>query len=113
MKLTVCRTLALRRPGAGWCRPAAAHAQGVTTGAITGIVTDAQQQPVPGARVVASTSLGHDLRSHDPRGRPLLDPRHARRRTVHRHGVRSAGFQPQMTKDVTVNLGVATDLDLT
>ena len=32
---------------------ASAHAQGVTSGSITGTVTDPQNQPVPGATVVA------------------------------------------------------------
>ena len=47
-------------------------------------------------------------------GRPVRDPRHARRRAVPRHrrpGRRRAGFEPQTQENVTVNLGVATDLE--
>ncbi len=53
MKLTVRRTIGLLAFGA-WLWPAGhVHAQGVTTGSVTGIVHDAQKQPVPGATVVA------------------------------------------------------------
>ena len=54
----------------------AAHAQGVTTGSISGVVNDAQDLPAPGATVVAIhepsgtryEAVTADRRSlHDPR----------------------------------------------
>ena len=62
--------------------PAALFAQGVTTGTITGVVPDAQKEPVAGASVVAI---------HLPSGTPYetvtrddgrFHPEHARRRAV-------------------------------
>ena len=59
MKLTVRTTLALIALCL-LCWPVGqAHAQGVTTGSITGIVSDAQKSAVPGATVVAT---------HEPSG---------------------------------------------
>ena len=58
MKLSVRTALALIAIGV-LCLPAAALAQGVTTGSITGTVTDAQKSAVPGASVVAT---------HEPSG---------------------------------------------
>jgi hypothetical protein len=90
-----------------------ARAQGVTTGSITGTVLDAQGQAVPGATVVAV---------HDPSGtRYEATTRGDGRYSL--PGLRVGGpytvtasltgFQPQSRKDVVVNLGVATNLDLT
>ena len=95
-------------------RPAPAFAQGVTTGAMTGIVTNEQQQPVRRERHRHPPAVGHQLRDGDPRRRTLHDSRHAGRRSLqrdrdlHRHG--GTAFEPQTQEDVTVNLGVATDL---
>jgi hypothetical protein len=90
-----------------------AHAQGVTTGSITGVVVDAQKQAVPGATVVAV---------HEPSGtRYEATTRADGRFSI--PGMRVGGpyavtasltgFQPQTVKDVVVSLGVATDLELT
>ena len=90
-----------------------ATAQGVTTGSITGTVTDPQKQPVPGASVLAV---------HEPSGtryeattRPdgrfsLPGMRVGGPYTV---TATLTGFQPQTVKDVIVSLGVASDLMLT
>ena len=68
------------------CRSATPSAQGVTTGSITGTVTDRPESARPGRqRPRGARALGNALRGHDPRGRPLLAPRHARRRALHRH----------------------------
>jgi len=47
------RTLALVAFCAVLLAASSAHAQGVTTGSITGLVTNPQQQPVAGASVIA------------------------------------------------------------
>ena len=58
MKLSVRTTLALIALCV-LCWPVVAHAQGVTTGSISGIVVDAQKAAVPGVTIVAT---------HEPSG---------------------------------------------
>jgi len=93
--------------------PAGAFAQGVTTGSIAGIVKDAQNLAVPGSTVIAV---------HEPSGTTYeAVTREDGRFSI--PGMRVGGpytvtaslegFQPQVTKDVYVNLGVAADLTLT
>jgi len=53
MNLTVRRRLAFLAVLTLMLSVGYAHAQGVTTGSITGVVTDPQKQAVPGATVVA------------------------------------------------------------
>ena len=112
MKLIVCRTLAFLAFCALLWPVGQAYGQGVTTGSVTGIVTDPQQQPVTGATVIAV---------HEPSGTRYQAATRADGRfsipgmrvggpyTV---TVSLSGFQPQTTKDVIANLGVATDLKL-
>jgi hypothetical protein len=90
-----------------------ALAQGVTTGSLSGVVTDGQQ-PVAGARVIAI---------HEPSGSVYESTTRADGRfvipgmrvggpytvTVAHEGAGMA-FQPQTQENVIVNLGVATDL---
>ena len=93
----------------------AAFAQGVTTGTITGIVTDNQKRPVAGAEVVAI---------HTPSGTTYESITRADGRFVI-PGMRVGGpytvvvspatgvaqaFQAETQNDVTVNLGAAADL---
>ena len=61
--------------------PAApAFAQGVTTGALNGIVTNEQQQPIQAANVIAiHLAVGDQLRDGDPGRRQVHDPGHAAR----------------------------------
>jgi carboxypeptidase family protein len=100
----------------GWST-GAAFAQGVTTGQIAGIVTDSQQQPVSGASVIVI---------HEPSGTTYEATTRADGRffipnmrvggpytvTVAYTGTGSSAFEPQTVQDVTVNLGVATDLPI-
>ncbi|MEW5983306.1 MAG: carboxypeptidase regulatory-like domain-containing protein [Acidobacteriota bacterium] len=90
-----------------------AYAQGVTSSSITGIVKDAQGLAVPGASVVAV---------HEPSGTTYETvAREDGRFSI--QGMRVggpytvtatlSGFQPQSVKDVTLSLGVASDLTLT
>lgn len=98
--------------------PAAeAAAQGVTTGSLTGVVTDSQMSPVSGASVIAI---------HTPSGTTYEATTRADGRytilgmrvggpyvvTVAYTGTGTA-FEPQTTEDVTVNLGVSTDVNVT
>ena len=91
---------------------AIAHAQGVTTGSITGVVVDAQNSAVPGATVVAV---------HEPSGTRY----EATTRTDGHFSIPGmrvggpytvtatlSGFQAATTKDLIISLGVATDLHL-
>jgi hypothetical protein len=87
------------------------HAQGVTTGAIVGIVADSQGAVVPGAAVVAV---------HQPSGTSYEGVTQADGRFV-LAGVRVGGpykvtamltgFGTEVKDGVTVSLGVSTDLD--
>ncbi|HEX9190079.1 MAG TPA: carboxypeptidase-like regulatory domain-containing protein, partial [Vicinamibacteria bacterium] len=89
-----------------------AGAQGVTTGGLSGVVTDAQKAPIPGATVVAV---------HEPSGTRYEATTRADGR-FSLPGMRVggpysvtaslSGFQPQTLKEVVVNLGVETGLEL-
>jgi hypothetical protein len=113
MKLTARTTLALLAVLAILGAPVAAHAQGVTTGAVDGVVLDPQRQPVPGAVVVAT---------HEPSGSKYQATTRADGR-FSIPGMRVGGpytvtaslggFRTSTTKDVLVNLGTANDLTLT
>jgi Carboxypeptidase regulatory-like domain len=98
-----------------WCA-GHAYAQGVTTGIITGVVTDAQQKPVAGASVIAV---------HEPSGTKYEATTRADGRfsipgmrvggpytvTVAPGATQSNPFDPNVQENVLVNLGVATDLE--
>src|SRR5262245_60273099 len=93
-----------------------ASAQGVTTGTIQGVVSDAQGQPVAGASVIAI---------HEPSGTSYEGTTRADGRfvipnmrvggpytvTVAFTGSGPSAFEPQTRSEVVVNLGVATDLN--
>src|SRR5690606_7280950 len=91
-----------------------AAAQGVTTGSMSGMVTDANQRPVAGATVLAihvpsGTTYETTTRADGRYAIPAL-------RVGGPYGVSAApaagaaGFEPQAQEDVVVNLGVSTDL---
>jgi outer membrane receptor protein involved in Fe transport len=104
--LAVC-VLAVPRPGFG---------QGVTTGSISGLVTDNQQRPVAGASVIAI---------HEPSGTTYEATTRADGR-YSINGMRVGGpyavtvnfvgqgtaFEPKTVEGVAVNLGVATDVNV-
>ncbi len=88
-------------------------AQGVTTGNITGVVTDAQQQPVPGTTVTAV---------HIPSGTTYVATTNTEGRFLI-PGMRVGGpytvtatlpgFQTQVQDNITLSLGVAQDIAFT
>ncbi len=114
----VRRCLALLALCALLAPAASAAGQGVTTGQIAGVVTDAQKQPVAGASVIAihepsGTSYETTTR---PDGRffiPNMRVGGPYTITVAYTGSGSAAFEPATQSDIVVNLGVATDLPLT
>ena len=93
--------------------PAArSQAQGVTTGSIAGIVLDAQSAAIPGASITAvhapsGTSYEATTRADGRFSLPGL-------RVGGPYTVTAtiSGFQPYAVKDVTVSLGVTSDLEL-
>jgi hypothetical protein len=90
----------------------AAFAQGVTTGSITGVVTDPQQQPVPGATVLAVHEPSGTRYEAVTRADGRFDIPGMRVGGPYTVTASLTGFQPQTTKDVIVSLGVANDLKL-
>jgi hypothetical protein len=93
-----------------------AFAQGVTTGQISGIVVDAQKQPVVGANVIAihepsGTSYEATTRADGRYSIPNMRVGGPYSVTVAYTGSGAAAFEPQTKQDVVVNLGVATDLN--
>lgn len=102
---------------AAFALPSAAAAQGVTTGSLAGFVKDAQEKPVAGASVLAlhvpSGSTYEATTRADGRfaiiGMRVGGPYSV---TV-AHAGGGNPFEPQTKNDVTVNLGVATDLPFT
>jgi hypothetical protein len=97
------------------CTAAVAYAQGVTTGAVTGIVTNAQQQPVAGAQVIAihepSGTVYETVTRPDGRySLPNMRVGGPYTVTVAYGGTGGAAFEPQTQENVVVNLGVATDV---
>ena len=92
-----------------------AFAQGVTTGALNGIVTTEQKQPIQGASVIAihlpsgtnyETVTRADGRFTIP-GMRVGGPYSV---TVTYSGTAGTAFEPQTQEDVQVTLGVASDL---
>ncbi|MDQ3069897.1 MAG: carboxypeptidase regulatory-like domain-containing protein [Acidobacteriota bacterium] len=95
----------------------AAFAQGVTTGAMTGKVVNAQGQPVAGAGVIAihapsGTTYESTTRADGRFSIPGMRVGGPYSVTVAHAGTGNA-FEPQTKDDVTVNLGVSTDLEFT
>ena len=87
-----------------------AHAQGVTTGSINGIVVDAQKQPVAGASVIAvhepsGTNYEATTRADGRFSIPNMRVGGPYTVVVSYVGAGTA-FEPQTLTDVMVNLGV-------
>ncbi len=92
-----------------------ASAQGVTTGALGGTVVNAQGQPVEGASVIAihlpsGTTYEATSRADGRFSIPGMRVGGPYSVTVAHSGT-GAAFEPQTKDDVTVNLGVSTDLE--
>ena len=95
--------------------PAHAAAQGVTTGALAGRVVNAQGQPVAGASVIAihtpsGTTYEATSREDGRFSIPGMRVGGPYSVTVAHSGTGTA-FEPQTRDDITVNLGVATDVE--
>ena len=90
---------------------AKSDAQGVTTGSISGVVVDAQNAAVPGATVVAV----HDASGSRYEATTRMDGHFSipgmRVGGPYTVTANLGGFQPRTVKDVTISLGVATDLE--
>jgi hypothetical protein len=94
-----------------------AAAQGVTTGNMTGTVTDPQKQPVEGAQVIAihvpsGTSYQGVTRADGRFSIPGMRVGGPYTVTV-AYGGTGTAFQPETQENLVVNLGVATDLQFT
>ena len=114
------RTLALVALSLATLWPnAAAFAQGVTTGALNGIVTNEQKQPIAGANVIAihlpsGTSYEATTRADGRFTLPGMRVGGPYSVTVAYVGAGAGtAFEPQTQENVTVNLGIATDLTFT
>ncbi len=95
-----------------------AFAQGVTTGAISGLVTNPQGQAVAGADVIAihepsGTSYESVTRADGRFSIPGMRVGGPYSVTVAFGSGAGPAFAPETQSDVTVNLGVATDLNIT
>jgi outer membrane receptor protein involved in Fe transport len=94
-----------------------AAAQGVTTGSMSGVVTDSQLSPVAGASVIAihvPSGTNYETTSRADGRFVILGMRVGGPYvvTVAYTGTGTA-FEPQTVEDLQVNLGVATDVNIT
>lgn len=90
-----------------------AYAQGVTTSAMTGVVKDAQGLAVPGASITAlhePSGTTYEAVTNEEGRFSIIGMRVGGPYTV---TAELAGFQPSVTKDIVLSLGVASDLTLT
>jgi hypothetical protein len=111
MKSSAFRTLVFVAACALLLPQAPARAQGVTTASMTGVVTDPQQQPVPGATVTAVHEPSGTRYEALTRGDGRFDIPGMRVGGPYTVTATLAGFQPHAIKDVHLSLGVAKDLD--
>ena len=95
-----------------------AFAQGVTTGSMSGVVTGAQGQPVAGASIIAI----HEPSGTSYEGTTRADGRYAilnmrvggpyTVQVIYVGGAGGAAFAPKTVENLAVNLGVATDVNI-
>jgi hypothetical protein len=100
---------------ASW--PAVVAAQGVTTGGIGGIVTGAQKQPIVGASVIAihepsGTSYEATTRGDGRYSIPAMRLGGPYTIQVVYTGGAGGAFAPKTIENITVNLGVISDVDV-
>jgi hypothetical protein len=98
--------------------PLPALAQGVTTGSMSGVVTDQQAQPVSGASVIAihlpsGTTYETTTRSDGRFSVPGMRVGGPYSVTVSYTGGGGTAFAPSTQEDIEVNLGVSSDLTIT
>jgi hypothetical protein len=113
MKLSSRTKLALLAILAACWAAGPAYAQGVTTGAIDGVVLDPQKQPVPGAAVVATHEPSGTKYQAVTRGDGRFSIPGMRVGGPYTVTATVGGFRSANTKDVVVSLGTANDLTLT
>jgi hypothetical protein len=97
--------------------PTGLAAQGVTTGGIGGVVTGAQKQPVAGASVIAihepsGTSYEATTRADGRYSIPNMRVGGPYSIQVVYVGGAGGAFAPRTVENLTVNLGVTTDVDV-
>ena len=97
--------------------PAGLAAQGVTTGSMSGVVTGAQGQPVSGASVIAihepsGTSYEGTTRADGRYSIPNMRVGGPYTVQVVYTGTGAAAFAPKTVENITVNLGVNADVDV-
>ncbi len=104
---------------ASWPIGSAGHAsaQGLTTGGIAGVVTSAQKQPVGGASVIAihepsGTTYEATTRADGRYSIPNMRVGGPYTIQVVFVGGGGTAFAPQTRENITVNLGVNTDIDV-
>ncbi len=113
----LCLTFALVAFGS-LCGPVGrASAQGVTTGGISGVVTNAQKQPVAGASVIAihepsGTSYETTTRADGRYAIPNMRVGGPYTIQVVFTATGASAFAPQTKEGVTVNLGTTTDVNV-
>jgi hypothetical protein len=115
MMVRSSRTLALVALSLAIAWPDAAAAQGVTTGALNGIVTNQQDQPIQGASVIAihlssGTNYEAVTRSDGRFTIPGMRVGGPYSVTVTYTGTAGTAFEPQTQEDVQVTLGISADL---
>ncbi len=93
--------------------PVGVSAQGVTTSAIGGLVTDPQQQVVPGATVVAVHEPSGTRYEATTRGDGRYSIPGMRVGGPYTVTASLSGFQPHPVKGIQLSLGVTTDIDFT
>src|SRR5499426_3336455 len=113
--LSVClRTFALLAGALLLC-PHQTLAQGVTTGALNGIVTNEQQTPIAGASVIAihlpsGTNYESATRADGRFTIPGVRVGGPYSVTVTFAGGGGTAFEPQTQEDINISLGVSADL---
>jgi len=88
-----------------------AYAQGVTTGAITGVIVDAQGQMVPGASVTAIHQPSGTTYEAVSQGDGRFNLPGMRVGGPYKVTASLTGFSNEVKENVTVSLGTATDLE--